>query len=117
MRNIGANHESIAECFIAITDLKGGILCRLSSRQAVTSFVCAGSQTSLSCLPAEMTENRSERERGKERTEIPASRLLFAQHVYLIYLAYTCPRLAEVFSSPSWPRSGERHPIHSALNF
>lgn len=32
-------------------------------------------------------------------------------------LAYTCPRLAEVFSSPSWPRSGERHPIHGALNF
>ena len=38
MRNIGANHESIAECFIAITGLKGGILCRLSSRQAVTSL-------------------------------------------------------------------------------
>ena len=58
-----------AECLMVIAGLKGGISRRLSSRRAVTSFVCAAPQTSRSRLPTKMTENQRDRprQRGQKR--------------------------------------------------
>lgn len=79
-----------AECFIVITGLKGGIsrpIILETGRDLVR--LCCSADVARSRLPTKMTENQRDRPRQRERRETgkkerPASRVLFAQHVYLI---------------------------------
>lgn len=62
-----------------------------------------------------MTENQGDRRQGttegNRRRERAASRVLFAQHVYLIYLAYTCPGWRRFFlARPAAKYDGHRAP-------